>query len=66
MAALHYFIKAKIDTAMLASVEDKEVAQLQGINAHRIFWVTMAVGCGLCISRAPSSFRCFLSPTACG
>ncbi len=48
MVALYYFIKTKIGTAMLASAENREVAQLQGINADRIFWVTMAVGCGLC------------------
>ena len=48
MVALYYFMKTKIGTAMLASAENKEVAQLQGINAKRIFWVTMAVGCGLC------------------
>ncbi len=48
MAALYYFIRTKIGTAMLAAAESKEVAQLQGINANRIFWVTMAVGCGLC------------------
>jgi branched-chain amino acid transport system permease protein len=48
MVALYYFMKTRIGTAMLASAENKEVAQLQGINAKRIFWVTMAVGCGLC------------------
>lgn len=32
---------------MLASAENSEVATLQGINAKQIFWVTMAVGCGL-------------------
>lgn len=48
MVALYYFMKTKIGTAMLAAAENKEVAQLQGINSKRIFWVTMAVGCGLC------------------
>ena len=37
-----------IGTAMMASAENKDVAGLQGINANRIFWVTMAVGSGLC------------------
>ena len=48
MAALYYFMKTKIGTAMLAAAENNEVAQLQGINSKRIFWVTMAVGSGLC------------------
>jgi len=48
MLALYYFMRTKIGTAMLAAAENKEVAQLQGINAKRIFWVTMAVGSGLC------------------
>ncbi len=48
MVILYYFMKTKIGTAMLAAAENKEVAQLQGINSKRIFWVTMAVGCGLC------------------
>jgi len=48
MAALYYFMKTKIGTGMLAAAENREVAQLQGINAGRMFWVTMAVGCGLC------------------
>jgi branched-chain amino acid transport system permease protein len=48
MVVLYYFMKTKIGTAMLAAAENKEVAQLQGINASRVFWVTMAVGCGLC------------------
>jgi len=48
MVALYYFMRTKIGTAMLAAAENKEVAQLQGINAKRIFWVTMAVGSGLC------------------
>ncbi|MGD0781064.1 MAG: branched-chain amino acid ABC transporter permease [Dehalococcoidales bacterium] len=48
MVTLYYFMKTKTGTAMLASSENREVASLQGINASRIFWVTMAVGCGLC------------------
>lgn len=48
MAVLYYFMKTKIGTAMLAAAENKEVAELQGINSKRVFWVTMAVGCGLC------------------
>jgi branched-chain amino acid transport system permease protein len=48
MLVLYFFIKTKIGTAMLASAENREVAELQGINSNRIFWVTMAVGCGLC------------------
>jgi branched-chain amino acid transport system permease protein len=48
MVALYYFMRTKIGTAMLAAAENREVAQLQGINAGRVFWVTMAVGCGLC------------------
>jgi len=48
MAALYYFMKTKMGIAMLASAENREVAGLQGINSKRIFWITMAVGCGLC------------------
>jgi branched-chain amino acid transport system permease protein len=48
MAVLYLFMKTKIGTAMLASSENRDVAGLQGINAKQIFWVTMAVGCGLC------------------
>jgi branched-chain amino acid transport system permease protein len=48
MVALSLFMKTKMGTAMLAAAENREVAGLQGINAKRIFWVTMAVGCGLC------------------
>jgi len=48
MAVLYYFMKTKLGTAMLAAAENREVAQLQGINSKRIFWVTMAVGSGLC------------------
>jgi branched-chain amino acid transport system permease protein len=47
LVALHYFMKLKVGKAMLASAENSEVATLQGINAKQIFWVTMAVGCGL-------------------
>lgn len=47
MVLLHFFMKTKIGTAMLASAENMEVAKLQGINTRKIFWVTMAVGCGL-------------------
>ncbi|MGA2466936.1 MAG: branched-chain amino acid ABC transporter permease [Thermodesulfobacteriota bacterium] len=48
MVALYYFMKTKTGTAMKAAAENREVAGLQGINAKRIFWVTMAVGSGLC------------------
>jgi branched-subunit amino acid ABC-type transport system permease component len=48
MVALYYFMKTKTGTAMLAASENRDVAGLQGINADRIFWITMAVGCGLC------------------
>lgn len=47
MIALYYFMKTKIGTAMNASAENRDIAKLQGINATRVFWVTMAVGCGL-------------------
>jgi len=47
MLALYYFMKTKIGTAMLAAAENSEVASLQGVNAKQIFWITMAVGCGL-------------------
>jgi branched-chain amino acid transport system permease protein len=47
MVALYYFMKTKIGTAMNAAAENRDIAKLQGINATRIFWVTMAVGCGL-------------------
>ncbi len=47
LVALHYFMKLKVGKAMLASAENSEVATLQGINAKQIFWLTMAVGCGL-------------------
>ncbi len=60
MVVLYLFMKTKVGTAMLASAENREVAGLQGINAKRIFWVTMAVGCGLS-RRSPgaSSSRSF-------
>jgi len=48
MVALFYFMRTKTGTAMLAAAENKDVAGLQGINAHSIFWITMAVGAGLC------------------
>jgi len=48
MAALHYFMKTRIGVSMLAAAENRDVASLQGINPKRVFWVTMAVGCGLC------------------
>jgi len=47
MVALYYFMKTKIGTAMNAAAENRDIAKLQGINATRVFWVTMAVGCGL-------------------
>jgi branched-chain amino acid transport system permease protein len=47
MAILHYFMKTKIGTAMNAAAENMDTAKLQGINANQIFWITMAVGCGL-------------------
>jgi branched-chain amino acid transport system permease protein len=47
MMILYYFMKTKIGTAMNAAAENGDVARLQGINTTRIFWITMAVGCGL-------------------
>jgi branched-chain amino acid transport system permease protein len=47
MVLLHFFMQTKIGTAMMASAENSDVAKLQGINTRKIFWVTMAVGCGL-------------------
>lgn len=47
MVILHYFMKTKIGTAMKAAAENMDVAQLQGINAKQIFWITMAIGCSL-------------------
>lgn len=48
MAALYLFMKTKTGIALLASAENRDVAGLQGINAKRIFWVTMVIGCALC------------------
>lgn len=48
MVVLYNFMKTKVGIAMLASAENTEVAELQGINTSRVFWVTVAVGCGLC------------------
>ncbi len=48
MVALYIFMKTKMGTAMLAATENKDVAGLQGINAERIFWIAMGVGCALC------------------
>jgi branched-chain amino acid transport system permease protein len=48
MAALYFFMRTRIGTAMLAAAENRDVAGLQGINSERIFWITMAVGSGLC------------------
>jgi branched-chain amino acid transport system permease protein len=47
LVALHFFMKRKVGKAMLASAENSDVAALMGINPNRIFWMTMAVGCGL-------------------
>jgi branched-chain amino acid transport system permease protein len=48
MMALFYFMKTKTGVAMLAASENRDVAGLQGIDAGRIFWITMGVGAGLC------------------
>jgi branched-chain amino acid transport system permease protein len=48
MLALYFFMKTKTGTAMQAAAENREVAGLQGINAGRLFWATMAVGSALC------------------
>ncbi|MGD0915390.1 MAG: branched-chain amino acid ABC transporter permease [Thermodesulfobacteriota bacterium] len=48
MMALYYFMKTKMGTAMLAATENREVAGLQGINAKKVFWITMGVGSALC------------------
>jgi branched-chain amino acid transport system permease protein len=48
MVALYLFMKTKIGVSMRAAAENRDVASLQGINPRRIFWTTMAVGCGLC------------------
>ena len=47
LLALWRFMKLKIGKAMVASAENADVANLQGINSGQIFWMTMAVGCGL-------------------
>ena len=47
LLALWQFMKLKIGKAMVASAENPDVANLQGINSNQIFWMTMAVGCGL-------------------
>ncbi len=47
LVALYFFMKLKIGKAMIAAAENVDVAALQGINVRRIFWMTMAVGCGL-------------------
>jgi branched-chain amino acid transport system permease protein len=44
---LHFFMKSKLGKAMRAVTEDQEVAGLQGINAKKIFTITMALGCGM-------------------
>lgn len=48
MVALYFFMKTRIGVSMLAAAENRDVASLQGINPKRVFWMTMAVGCGLC------------------
>jgi branched-chain amino acid transport system permease protein len=48
MIALYYFMKTKTGTAMRAATENRDVAGLQGINAKKIFWLTMGVGSALC------------------
>ncbi len=48
MGLLYWFMRTKIGVAMQACAENREVACLQGINAGKVFWVTMAVGCALC------------------
>ena len=47
LLALWWFMKTKLGKAMTASAENSEVANLQGINSYQVFWMTMAVGCGL-------------------
>jgi branched-chain amino acid transport system permease protein len=47
LIALHFFMKRKVGKAMLAAAENSDVASLMGINPNRVFWMTMAVGCGL-------------------
>jgi branched-chain amino acid transport system permease protein len=48
MVALYYFMRTKMGTAMRAATENREVAGLQGINAKKVFWITMGVGSALC------------------
>lgn len=48
MGLLYWFMRTKIGVAMQACAENREVACLQGVNAEKVFWVTMAVGCALC------------------
>jgi branched-chain amino acid transport system permease protein len=48
LVGLYYFMRSKLGTVMTAAAEDREVAGLQGINATTVFWMTMAIGCGLC------------------
>lgn len=47
LVGLYYFMKLKIGKAMRAVAEDQETAGWQGINTRYIFFVTMAIGCGL-------------------
>lgn len=47
LTLLHFFMKSGIGRQMRAVAEDQETAGLQGIDAQRIFLLTMAVGCGL-------------------
>jgi branched-chain amino acid transport system permease protein len=48
MIGLYFFMNMKIGKAIQAVAENRDIASLQGINPRRIFWLTMAVGCGLC------------------
>ncbi len=48
MVALHLFVtKTKIGTAMRAVSEDKEAAQLMGINVNKTITITFAIGSAL-------------------
>jgi branched-chain amino acid transport system permease protein len=47
MLGLYYWLRTKTGTAMKAVTQDMETASIQGINVNRIFWITMAIGCGL-------------------
>lgn len=48
MVVLHLFVtKTKIGTAMRAVSEDKEAAQLMGINVNRTITITFAIGSAL-------------------